>query len=295
MRKIKLIWLLIILCLIVSSFTSCGTEKNKVKRDEDKLIIHYLDVGQGDSILIEQGSHFMLIDAGKPEYAEKIDKYIENEDIQGFDYVIGTHPHDDHIGGMESIFKHFNVNKIYMPKVTLNTGIFRDMIASIKDKNKKINVPRVGETFPLGKASCTILAPKNSYYEDVNNYSIVLKIRFGDNSFLFEGDAEKISEEEILASNEDISADVIKIGHHGSSSSSSEEYLDRVKPKFAVISCGKNNDYGHPHKATVELLKNKNIKIYRTDENGDIICVSDGRNIKFNVNPGDYRYGTMKK
>lgn len=295
MNKHKKAYILFAVFFLINILTACGSEKSNYDRDNNKLFIHYLDVGQGDSMLIEQGSHAMLIDAGKPEYAEKVKQYIKNEKIENLDYVIGTHPHDDHIGGMKTIVRQFNINKIFMPKITATTDSFKDMIEAIRNKNKKINVPKSGENFYLGKASVTILAPNSSSYDDLNNYSIVIKMKFGNNSFLFEGDAEKLSENEILSSGEDISADVIKIGHHGSSSSTSKEYLERVNPKFAVISCGKNNDYGHPHKATVETLKNKNIELYRTDECGDVVCISDGNKIKFNVKPGDYRYGKEKK
>jgi beta-lactamase superfamily II metal-dependent hydrolase len=150
-----------------------------------------------------------------------------------------------------------------------------------------MTVPKAGDTLTIGDATLTFLAPNSEKYEDLNNYSIVVKLKYGNNSFIFMGDAEDISEGEILQKQLDIQADVIKVGHHGSHSSTTQAFLDKVNPKYAVISCEKSNDYGHPHKETLTKLKAKNINVFRTDINGTIIATSDGNNIKFNVNPVD--------
>lgn len=248
----------------------------------ENIKIHYIDVGQGDSILIQCGEHNMLIDAGTNSSEEDLISYLDNLNIQKFDYLVGTHTHEDHIGGMDKIVKKYDFDSILFPKTTSNTKTFENFVTEVKNKNKKLTAPDTTKTYILGDATFEILSPLKDEYEDQNNYSIVIKLKYKDTSFLFTGDAEKLVEEDILDTNKDISADVIKIGHHGSSTSTSEEFLKKVNPKYAVISLGKDNSYGHPHKETIELLENYNIKTYRTDELGTIICTSDGKNISFN-------------
>ena len=248
----------------------------------ENIKIHYIDVGQGDSILIQCGEHNMLIDAGTNSSEEDLISYLDSLNIQKFDYLVGTHTHEDHIGGMDKIVKKYDFDSILFPKTTSNTKTFENFVTEVKNKNKKLTAPDTTKTYILGDATFEILSPLKDEYEDQNNYSIVIKLKYKDTSFLFTGDAEKLVEEDILDTNKDISADVIKIGHHGSSTSTSEEFLKKVNPKYAVISLGKDNSYGHPHKETIELLENYNIKTYRTDELGTIICTSDGKNISFN-------------
>ncbi|MCB2291014.1 MBL fold metallo-hydrolase [Clostridium sp. CS001] len=261
------------------------TLKTEVKGE---LKVHYIDVGQADSILIQQGSISMLIDAGNNADSELVKKYISDQGITNLDFLIGTHPHEDHIGGLDYVINSFKVGKIYMPKATSTTKTFQDVVVAIKNKGMKIAVPTPGGTFKLGEATCTILAPNGNGYEDVNNESIVIKVTFGSNSFLFTGDAEDISEKEMLSKGYDLKSDVLKIGHHGSASSTTQGFLDVVNPKYAVVSVGKDNSYGHPVQSTMDRLKNKNITLYRTDENGTIVATSNGKDISFNVKPASY-------
>lgn len=253
-----------------------------------ELKVHYINVGQADSILITQGGKNMLIDAGNNADSALVVDYLKKQGISKLDYVIGTHPHEDHIGGLDTVINVFDIGTIYMPKVTSTTETYKDVITAISNKGKKITVPNVGSTFNVGDAVATILAPNNSSYADINNYSIAIKLKFGNNSFIFMGDAEDISEGEILAKQLDLEADVLKVGHHGSSSSTTQAFLNKVNPKYAVISVGKGNDYGHPHKSTMDRLKAKGVTVYRTDENGTIVATSNGSNITFNTNPGSY-------
>ncbi|MCA1073334.1 MBL fold metallo-hydrolase [Clostridium bowmanii] len=253
-----------------------------------ELKVHYIDVGQADSILVQQGTQNMLIDAGNNADDKLVVDYLNKQGVKKIDVLIGTHTDEDHIGGLDTVIKTFDIGKIYMPKAVSTTDTFKDVILAIKAKNMKISVPKVGEIFKIGNSECTIIAPNALTYGNDNNYSIITKLKFGNKSFIFMGDAEDISEGQILAKQLDISADVIKIGHHGSDTSTTQEFLDAVNPKYAVISVGKGNSYGHPTQLVMDRLKAKNIEVYRTDENGTVIATSNGEDISFNVKPASY-------
>ncbi|MFT5874046.1 MAG: competence protein ComEC [Clostridium sp.] len=264
--------------------------KNDLPLNGD-LKVNFINVGQADSILIQQGSKSMLIDAGNNGDGKLVKNYLLQQGIKSLDYVIGTHPHEDHIAGLDYIINDFEIGKIYLPKVTSTTKTFGDVVVAIKNKGMKVTVPKPGETFNLGSAKCTIMAPNSSKYKDINNYSMVIKLEFGSNSFLFTGDAEDVSEKEILEKGFNVKTDLLKVAHHGSSSSTTDEFLSELNPKYAVISCETGNNYGHPHKETMDKLKNKNIPVYRTDELGTIIATSNGKTITFNTKPGSYKVG----
>lgn len=272
-----------------------STNAAEGKSSSERLVIDYIDVGQGDSILIQQGSKTMLIDTGTSASKEMLISSLKNHKIKKLDYLILTHPHEDHIGGASEVVKDFKIGTVYMPKVTTNTNTFKELVSEMNSKGIKASQPDLQTKFNFGKASCIIYGPVNPKSEDLNTYSIVMKITFGNKKFLFEGDAQSSNEKGMLDKGYDLSADVLKVGHHGSSTSSSEAFLKAVKPSYAVISCGKGNDYLHPHSQTMQRLKNLNIKVYRTDENGSIECITDGKNIKFNKDPGDYDSGTQLK
>lgn len=258
---------------------------------QSKLSIHYIDVGQADAILITEGENSMLIDAGKNDTEDMLVEYIKEQNVTKFDYVIGTHVHEDHIGGMDKIISNFEVDNILFPKQTSTTKTYENFVKAVKQKNKKLYAPTSGEEFSLGEASFKILAPNASQYENANDYSIVIKLTYKNRTFLFMGDALKSSETEILNKGYDLKSDVLKIGHHGSKTSTSEEFLNSVSPEAVIISCGKDNDYGHPSKSTMNLLKSLKVPVYRTDESGTIILNTDGENISFNVKEGTYNYG----
>lgn len=267
----------------------------KVNSNElGELKIHFINVGQADSIFIQQGNNSMLIDAGNNADSNTVKSYLDNQGITSLNYVIGTHPHEDHIGGMDYIINCLKVGKIYLPKTTANTATFRDVASAIKNKGMQATAPVPGDSFKLGNATCTILAPNNSNYKDLNDWSIVLKVTFGKTSFLFDGDAEAVSEMEMVKKGFDLKADVLKVGHHGSNSSTCANFLEKVKPKYAVISVGKGNSYGHPGSSTMSRLQSNGVQVFRTDENGTIIATSDGKNISFNCSPGTYAAGDNK-
>jgi competence protein ComEC len=279
--KKHLKYILLLLAVIIT-FSGCSAvELNNSTNTQGKnlLLVHYIDVGQADSILIQVNNKNMLIDAGNRGDADAIVSYLQKQGVKKLDYVIATHPHEDHIGSMSDVIKKFPITEFYAPKKTSTTKTFENMINALN--GKKIITSKAGVELNLGEnIKAEFLAPNNDKYEEVNNFSAVLKLTYGDNKFLFMGDAENLSEGEILASSVDVSADVIKVGHHGSSTSSSKEFLDKVSPKIAIISVGKGNDYGHPHKETLEEFKKRGYTVYRTDIDGTIILQSDGKNIK---------------
>ncbi|GAA0180865.1 hypothetical protein SH2C18_34840 [Clostridium sediminicola] len=275
---------------------SKGTKISETVVDSDdnlsgNLKVHYIDVGQGDAILIQCEDKYMLIDAGKNDKAEVVKEYLKSQYVDKLEYVIATHPHEDHIGGIDVVIDNFDIGKVIMPKVTATTRTYKDVINSIKNKNLKITVPKVGTSYSLGDSTWEIVAPNASDYEDTNNYSVCIKLTFDNNSFLFTGDAEDVSEKDMINNGIDLSADVLKLGHHGSRSSTTEEFLAAVKPKYAIVSAGRMNDYGHPHKKVINRLESDGIPVYRTDECSTIIAISDGENITFNCNPGSYLSG----
>lgn len=273
-----------------------GTSNSQIQDAEQfvngQLKVHFIDVGQADSILVQDGTYNMLIDAGNNADADTVVNYIKQQGVTKLDYLVGTHPHEDHIGGMDAVINAFDIGVIYMPQITSTTQTFKDVITAMAAKSLKATIPLPGSTFNIGDATCTVLAPNSSSYEDLNNYSIVVKLTHGNNSFMFDGDAEDVSENEMLTRGFDLSTTVLKVGHHGSDSSTTQTFLDKVNPKYAVISVGVGNDYGHPTKQTMDRLKAKNIPVYRTDQCGTIVATSDGTNITFNVNPGDYSYAS---
>jgi beta-lactamase superfamily II metal-dependent hydrolase len=199
---------------------------------------------------------------------------------------------------MDDVIKAFDIGTFYAPKVTTTTKTFENMVKALKAKDLKMTVPKVGEEITIDNATLTFLAPNNDKYDEINNYSIVVKLKYGNNSFIFMGDAQDISESEILKKQLDVRADILKVGHHGSHSSTTKEFLDSVNPKYAVISCGKANGFGHPHKETLSKLNGKNINVFRTDLNGTVIAESDGKEVSFNVKQVDKSLnvpGTPKK
>ena len=254
-------------------------QNDYINTNNDLLKVHYLDVGQGDSIFVElPNNETMLIDAAESYQSENIINYLKNLNYQKIDYVIGTHPHTDHIGGLKDIINTFEIGKIYMPKVVSTTKTYESLLMAIKDKNLKINTAKAGTSIiDTDALKINILAPNNSIYTELNNYSVVTKITYGTTKFLFMGDAEKLSENEIK---ENVTADVIKIGHHGSNTSSSIDFIKKVNAKYGIISVGLNNKYNLPKEETITNWENYGTKIYLTSTNGTIRASSDGTNIK---------------
>ena len=253
----------------------------------DGASVIFVDVGQGDCEIIRLADgRNILIDAGTDEGEDKLVRKIKDYGIKKFDIVIATHPHEDHIGGMDEVIDSFDIGCVYMPDVVTTTKTFENLLDSIENKNVKVNKAKAG-VFVIDEEniSMVFVAPNSDKYEDLNNYSAVLKFTYGECSFLFTGDAEKLSENEMLEASTDLSARVLKVGHHGSSTSSGKKFIKEVNPDYAIIEVGEDNEYGHPHKETTKALKNT--KVYRTDLHGDITAVCDGVNIKITTQDGE--------
>lgn len=294
MKKFRLPVLLLILMLLLGTAACSSREAAGALLSSaggNSLRVHFIDVGQADAILIEgpEGEN-IVIDAGNNDDSEMVVNYIKKQGIGKLKAVIGTHPHEDHIGGLDAVIESFEIDRIYLPKAVHTTESFRDVLKAVSDKGMKVTTAAMGVSIPLKEMTAEFLGPAGREYDNLNNYSAVLRLTYGGVGFLFQGDAEEESEKDILESSMigKLKADVLKLGHHGSSTSTTPEYLEEVKPEYAVISAGKGNDYGHPHKETIELLQKMDIAIYRTDEQGTIIAESDGKNIKFNVDSAGF-------
>ena len=238
---------------------------------DNNLRVYCLDVGQGDSILITNNNKTMLIDASTNEMGSRVVKYLNDLGIKKIDYLVGTHPHEDHIGGLDNVIKNFDIGTIYMPNVVATTKIFEEVIDAISAKKLKVTSPKTGDKFTVGNAECEVMSIRNDK-DDYNNCSIVIKMDFNNVSYLFTGDAE----ESVESSRKWPHIDVLKVGHHGSNTSSSKKFLEQIKPEVALISVGHGNTYGHPTQATLKRLSNIGAKIYRTDENGTILLIEKG-------------------
>lgn len=249
------------------------------------LEVYFFDVGQGDSELIRlPGGENILIDAGTSSTEDELVDELRSLGAETLDLVVATHPHADHIGGMAAVIDAFDVRQVVMPRVsesdTPTTKTYENLLQSIADKGLTITPAEPGdELLSSGGAVLTVLAPNGEDYGDLNNYSVVLRLTYGEDSFLFTGDAEEASEEEMLSLDWPLTATVLKCGHHGSETSTSPAFLDAVSPQYAVISCGVDNDYGHPDAVTLEKLEAAGAEVFRTDLQGTILASTDGSGV----------------
>ena len=260
------------------------SDKAVVSIDDAQLSVHSIDVGQGDCTLIVSGSTTVLIDGGEADAGASVLEYLNKYGIKRIDYLIATHPHSDHIGGLPEVMAAVPVGKIIMPKlmdeVVPVSSSYSNLLKAISDSGLHITRAVPGDIYELGSdARLEIIAPVRDDYEELNNYSVVCRVICGETEFLFMGDAEKAAEEDIIGSGAELSADFLKVGHHGSSSSSRKPLLEEVLPEYAVIYCGDDNSFNHPSEKTLHRLREYGVCIYRTDIQGNIIFKSDGINI----------------
>ena len=245
------------------------------------LYVHFIDVGQGDAVLIRTTQGAVLIDGGDNHMGQRVLDYLHSQGVRELAYVIATHPHADHIGGLIPVISEFPIDTLIMPNVTHTTLTFERFINALEDSDINVIPPVVGDTFAIGDAVFTIIAPNSSGHSNLNDYSVATRLTFGSTSFLFTGDAERASEAEMAAFH-NLSSNVLHVGHHGSNTSTTEEFLAAVNPQIAIISVGEGNIHNHPHSGIITRLVTNGVRIYRTDIHGDVVVVSDGTNITVN-------------
>ena len=243
---------------------------------QDNLLVDFIDVGQADSILIRNQDQVMLIDAGTNEAGDTVVNYLKELGITKINYLVGTHPHEDHIGGIDDVINNFDIGQIYMPKMETTTKTFEDVLEAIENKNLTVTAPNKGDKIELRQTVGTFMTDPILDKDNLNLSSLVMRLEFGNTSFLFMGDAEKENEETINWPK----TDVLKVGHHGSNTSSSKKFLEQIEPEYSIIMVGKDNSYNLPKQETIDNLKSIGSEIYRTDENGTIKIISDGNHLE---------------
>ena len=282
MKKLRSILIAAVVFIALALYFFPELEPGYIGRTETdgQLVVHYIDVGQADSILLECEGQTMLIDGGNVEDSSLVVSYLKEQGIEYLDYVICTHAHEDHVGGLSGPLNTCAVGQVFSPVTEYDSEAFRNFLKYTYAQELEITVPEADGSFLLGEACVTVLGPRKDY-DDTNNTSIVLRVDHGENSFLFTGDMEAAAEADLLAAGCDLDVDVLKVGHHGSNTSSSYVFLRQVMPEYGVISCGAGNSYGHPHGEVTSRLYDAGVTVYRTDEQGTIIVTSDGKELGF--------------
>ena len=277
--------MLILLTGCTGTQNSAGPGSSEELPEGSYLRVDFVDVGQADFIVVECDGEYMTIDGGNGEDSRIVYSHLKNRGIEKVDTVVITHPHEDHYGGVATIFDIAEVERVYCPNIDCDTYAFRNLLDAIANEGLEVTKPILGEFFSIGSAMVQVIGPVKTEYDDVNDTSLVLRLTYGETSFLFTGDAEEISEKDILASGFDVSADVLKVGHHGSYSSTSYLWLKTVAPKYAVISSSRKDrpEYNHPHEVVVSRLRDADVSVYRTDLQGTVTCITFGDEIAFMV------------
>lgn len=261
-----------------------SSSNQKIQLKKGQLNVLFIDIGQGTSVLIEKDGKYLLYDAGDNDKEELMVRILKNYNVKKIDVAIGSHPHADHIGGLDAVIDNFDVKKLYMPKVTTNTKTFESVLLSAKKKGLKITSAKAGTPIDFGKdISVEVLGPIKAKYDDLNDYSVVIKLTYKNQSVLLTGDASYESEMDMVKSGEDLSASLLLTPHHGSSSSSSAKLLSAVNPEYTVIQVGAENKYGHPTDKVLKRLQKQQIKVFRNDLQGSVLATTNGEKWEFNT------------
>ena len=281
----KLLALLLVLLLL----TGCTpvepavptTQPTISENAEPGLTVHFLDVQHADAIVLACGGEYALVDGGYPESGDKIVTYLQELGARKLKLMVGTHPHGDHIGGLPQVLNTYPTETVWTSQLPYTNDYVANFTTAVTRNGAEFVQPRPGESFQLGDATIDVIGPLNLVYEDANDLSLVLRVTYGDTRFLLTGDMEEVAERELVEAEVDLKADVLKVGHHGSSSSTSYRFLRAVAPTYGVISLAAYNDYGHPHDAPMSRLMDADVTIYRTDKMYDIVAFSDGQTVSF--------------
>ena len=278
-----LLALALLLCGCMTPMPPIAETAGTISLDGTGLTVHFIDVGQADCALLECDGEYMLIDGGNKEDGQLVVSYLEQQGVEELSAVICTHAHEDHVGGLPSVLAVYPTEAVYAPTKTYSSNIFDDFVYYTDQQGLEIIIPSPGDAFTLGGTNITVLGPTQSY-ADTNNTSIVVKVEYGDISFLFTGDMETTAENDMLdywGSRVDWNVDVLKVGHHGSDTSIGYRFLYEVDPTYGVISVGAGNSYGHPHEEPMSRLKDAGVTLFRTDELGTILATTDGKEVSF--------------
>lgn len=281
MFKKKLLLLLLIISLILcacSSSPRSALTTEKISESPDTAQFHFIDVGQGDCTLIRSGEISILIDCGTYENGGKLCEYLQNIGIKSIDYLIGTHPHEDHLGGSSAVLRLFDVKNVFLNGEMSSSYFFERMIDVLEAKNITPYIPEIGEKYKAGPFEFEFLSPETDF-GDENHNSLVVMLKYKDIKALITGDIERPVESYLINHDKDLSADILKVAHHGSRNGSSSEFLRKVNPTLAIIQCGKDNSYGHPHYEVLKRFENTQAKLMRTDKNGTIVIRTDGKTL----------------
>lgn len=282
----------------VEDGVSSEDESSSAQEVDGIMLVHMIDCGQADSFLFEQDGKYGLIDCGTRGTGKDVVKYLQEQGVEKLEFVVGTHPHDDHMGGMYDVLNSFQCKVVYMPKIEvgmITTNWYMQLTQKISQDKIKVVNPKTNDTFKLGKAIFKVvgqLTPDEAG-KNLNNYSTVIKVSFGTMDILMTGDAETEVENKILedSSTNDLQCEILKLGHHGSNTSTSDKFLKAVNPEYGLISCEVGNKYEHPSTETVVKLKKSKVKVYRTDESGNVVLTVSNEDVNFDKKKGDYKDG----